>query len=160
MIATQRCDVMNLSKRAGWIAVLGMAAVVSIAASASAKKLLGGLQDQDPSVPSGVRYTLGGNTLVARPTAYKSDGTKDCAFRISSNGSYLTTTSCTAAAVTYQARIETFETEALLCVSDGGARRAWNGPIVACNTGSMNLTRSDTGETKARIIGAIARGYN
>lgn len=145
---------MKLSKRVGWIAFLGMAAVASIAASASAKKLMGALQDQDSSVPVGVIYTSGGVQLFSRPTAYKSDGTTDCGIRTSQNGVYLVSTLCSAAAVTYAATLQT-----LSSVQCSSAKTAWSGPIVAC-TKALNLTRSDNGDTRARVIAGIARGYN
>ena len=149
---------MNMNKRVGWIAVLGMAAVASVAASASAKTIMAGMQEQPVAAgPTGVSYTTGsGYGVFVQTKAYDSNGVEVCrGARSSFNGVYSTTTACTtASAVKFKMAVQTLIGN--ICSS---ALSAWSGPIVACSTPSIPLIRSDTGTSANRVIAGFGRGY-
>jgi hypothetical protein len=149
---------MNMNKRVGWIAVLGMATVASVAASASAKTIMAGMQEQPVAAsPTGVGYTTSsGYGVFVQTRGYDSGGVEVCrGARSSFNGIYSTTTACTtASAVKFKMAVQTLIGN--ICSSPF---TAWSGPIVACNTPSISLKRSDTGAFANRVIGGVGRGY-
>jgi hypothetical protein len=155
---------MNMNKRVGWIAVLGMAAVASVAASASAKTIMAGMQEQPVGAsPSGISYFNGsGNGVYVQTSGYDVNGSPidECrGARASFNGEYKTSTACTtAAAVFFKMEVRTLA--GMICNS---GLRAWGGPIASCNTPSFPFRRSIDDPMKPptvnRVIGGVGRGY-